>query len=318
MIGNIGLCCFFVHIFDSMREYIKEIGWYNVMADKMTRRSFFKKSMGSFVALAAIGTGGFFYARDIEPKYLQVIHHNIIKPQLPHSFHNLKVVQFSDTHLGFHYDLNELKKLMNKINSFQPDLILFTGDLMDKPNEYPYINQISPILSKLHASIGKFAIYGNHDHGGYGSDIYREIMEESGFEVLLNESKKVTINNESIYISGIDDAMLGKPNFQTTFADIPNDGYHIFLSHAPDLADEASQYHVDFQFSGHSHGGQIQIPFIGALVKPPFGEVYYEGFYDVGDEKPLKLYVNRGIGTTRLPFRFLCRPELTIFTLKSQ
>src|SRR5699024_2934241 len=99
---------------------------------------------------------------------------------------------------------------------------------------------------------------------------------------------------------------------------IPTDSYKILLSHAPDLADEAALFNIHLQLSGHSHGGQIKIPFVGAIVKPPYAEKYYEGFYKIGDNPPLTLYVNRGIGTTRLPFRFLSRPELTVFTLVSE
>ncbi len=95
--------------------------------------------------------------------------------------------------------------------------------------------------------------------------------------------------------------------------------FKILLSHAPDLADQTIQYGVEWQLSGHSHGGQIKIPFVGALVTPPFAEKYTEGFYQINKlGKSLSLYVNRGIGTTRLPFRFLSKPEITVFRLVAQ
>lgn len=288
------------------------------MEKKVTRRKFIKRTIGSLFSAVIAGTGGYYYARDIEPKFLQINEHTIKHAAIPPNFHNLTIVQFSDIHLGFHYDLNQLTTLIKKINSYSPDLIFFTGDLMDEPNKYEEIEQIPGILSELKASIGKFSIYGNHDHGGYGSDIYRTVMEKSGFDLLLNESRKVEKDSDTIYISGIDDAMLGKPDIQTAVANIPPESYNILLSHAPDLADTAKNFHVNLQLSGHSHGGQIQLPFFGALVTPPFGEKYYEGFYEIGEENPITVYVNRGIGTTRLPFRFLCRPELTIFTLQSE
>ncbi|MDQ0270669.1 metallophosphoesterase [Cytobacillus purgationiresistens] len=288
------------------------------MTNKVSRRKFIKRVFGSLFTAIAAGAGGFFYARDIEPKLLEINQHTIKHPSIPKSFHNIKIVQFSDIHLGFHYDLTQLKKLINKINEFEPEIIIFTGDLMDEPNKYNRTEMVAPLLSELKASIGKYSIYGNHDHGGYGSDIYKTIMNEAGFDLLLNESRIIKNEDEKIYLSGIDDAMLGRPDIKAAVADIPNDSYHIFLSHAPDLADGASSFNVNLQLSGHSHGGQIQVPFIGALVKPPYGERYYEGFYEIGQTDPLLLYVNRGIGTTRLPFRFLCRPELSVFTLQSE
>ncbi|WP_391558388.1 metallophosphoesterase [Robertmurraya sp.] len=290
------------------------------MNTKMSRRRFLKRGIGTILTgIVAVGGGGF-YAREIEPKLLTIKKHTITHPMIPNGFNGFKILQFSDTHVGFQYDLTQLKELVNKINSLEPDMILFTGDLMDTPNQYAEINSIAPILKNLHAPFGSFAIYGNHDHGGYGSDLYRNVMKEAGFTLLLNEAHQVSLlTNESLYIAGIDDAMLGRPDIQATLESIPNEAYTILLSHAPDLADQAANIgNVQLQLSGHSHGGQIQIPFLGAIIKPPFAKKYYEGFYQIGQtSNPLTLYVNRGLGTTRLPFRFLSPPEITLFTLQT-
>ncbi len=286
------------------------------MPKKMSRRAFLKRTLGLFLTTFGLGFGGYYYAREIEPKLLDIKYHKIYNKSIPKSFENFKIVQFSDTHLGFQYDLNQLKTLVQKINQLKPDVIFFTGDLMDKPNKYSQANQIVPILQELHAPFGKFTIYGNHDHGGYGSDIYKTIMEEANITVLLNSSSELkSIDGSSIYIIGIDDPMLGRPDIKMAIDRIPSDSYKILLSHAPDLADGAASFNIHLQLSGHSHGGQIKIPFIGAIVKAPYAEKYYEGFYEIGETSPLTLYVNRGIGTARLPFRFFCRPELTVFTL---
>ncbi|MBU8877630.1 metallophosphoesterase [Bacillus sp. FJAT-29790] len=288
------------------------------MPKKVSRRSFLKSAFGSLFAAVGIGGGGYYYAREIEPKRLEITHHQISHKAIPPSFNDFKIVQFSDTHLGFQYDLHQFKTLAKKINQLEPDVIFFTGDLMDEPNKYQEANQIIPFLEELRAPFGKFAIYGNHDHGGYGSDIYKSIMEQANFSLLLNSQQRIKLlDGSSIYVIGIDDAMLGSPDIQTAINGIPSDSFKILLSHAPDLADGASAFNIQLQLSGHSHGGQIKIPFAGALVKPPFAENYHEGFYKIGNT-PLTLYVNRGIGTTRLPFRFLSRPELTVFTLASK
>jgi len=285
---------------------------------KITRRSFLKRTFSSFLAMIGIGGGGYYYAHEIEPKLLDVTDYKISNKKIPLSFHNFKIVQFSDTHLGFQYNASQLQKLVQKINTLKPDVIFFTGDLMDTPNKYGEISQVISILKELKAPFGKFAIYGNHDHGGYGSNIYKNAIEESGFTLLLNSHSVIQKKDGSkIYVVGIDDAMLGNPNIEKALAGVQPDSYKILLSHAPDLADDAASYNFQLQLSGHSHGGQIKIPFFGALVKVPFAEKYHEGFYEIGDT-PLELYVNRGIGTTRLPFRFLSKPELTVFTLASE
>jgi uncharacterized protein len=289
------------------------------MAKNQTRRTFLKRTLGSFLTVLGLSSGGYLYANRIEPSLLDIQELQIKHPLIPNSFDGIKMIQFSDTHLGFQYNLHQFNQLVNKINSLKPDIILFTGDLMDEPNQYTEINKLMPILKKLQAPLGKYCIFGNHDHGGYGSDIYRNIMETTDFSVLLNDSAPIKLSDGSIiYLLGIDDAMLGNPNISLTLKNVPKNSFKILLSHAPDLAETASLYPVQWQLSGHSHGGQIKIPFLGALVTPPFGKIYPEGLYSIGEHNPLSLYVNRGIGTTRLPFRFMSKPELTVFTLKSE
>ncbi|PLT28008.1 metallophosphoesterase [Peribacillus deserti] len=281
---------------------------------KKTRRSFIKSSLGALLSLAGTSIGGKYYAEQVEPRWLEVNSFTIAHKLIPKGFNSTKIVQFSDTHLGFQFQLEDLKSIILKINRLQPDIIFFTGDLMDAPHEYTRSGEIIPILRELKAPLGKFCVYGNHDHGGNGTDLYKSIMEKSGFTLLKNESKEIKLlNKERICISGIDEPMLGRPNVRRALAGT-RDTYQIMLSHAPDLADDIFNYEVHLQLSGHSHGGQVQIPFYGTLVTPPFAEKYPEGFYTINNQK---LYVNRGLGTTRLPYRFLSRPEITIFELQS-
>jgi uncharacterized protein len=288
------------------------------MPKKMKRRTFLKRTFGAILTVFGLGSGGYFYANRIEPSLLEITKFEIKHDLIPVSFNGVKIVQFSDTHLGFHYTVNQLKKLVEKINQLQPDLIFFTGDLLDEPNKYNEINKVAPILQELKATIGKFCIYGNHDHGGYGSEIYKNIMELSDFTVLLNESQLIKQQDGSfISLVGIDDRMLGTPNLELALSKVPESSFKLLLSHAPDVADEASAFQIHWQLSGHSHGGQVKIPFAGALVVPPFAQNYPEGYYLVGEINPMSLYVNRGIGTTRLPFRFMAKPELTVFTMIS-
>jgi uncharacterized protein len=290
------------------------------MKNKVSRRAFLKRTFGTALSVFGASYGGYFYAHEIEPRLLKVTNYTISHSDIPSAFNGFKIVQFSDTHLGFQYDMKQFKKTLTQISKLNPDVIFFTGDLMDAPNQFPYTEEIIPLLKNLEAPFGKFAIYGNHDHGGYGSNIYKNIMKQANFHLLLNESAKVELmDGSNIHILGIDDAMLGKPNFETTIQNIPNDAYKILLSHAPDLADTAVEFDIQLQISGHSHGGQIQIPFYGALITPPYAKKYREGFYEVrSNQSTLSLYVNRGIGTTRLPFRFLSVPEVTLFTLQAQ
>jgi uncharacterized protein len=291
------------------------IGWI-IMNDQDTRRGFLKRAYRLTIGMIFTIFFGYTYSRFIEPKQLQITYHDIHSSLIPPSFNDIKILQFSDTHIGHYYDLNQLKELITTINSLEPDVVLFTGDLIDAPNQYPNPESIIPYLKAIKSLHGKFAIYGNHDHGGYGTESYKLIIEQSEFTLLKNSFLPLTIEDSSIYIAGLDDFMLGRPDFEETLGKIPKDSFTIFLAHEPDVAKVSQAYPIDLQLSGHSHGGQIQIPFYGPIVTPPFGTEYFEGFYKIGD-KPLSLYVNRGVGTTRVPFRFLSKPEITMFTLKS-
>lgn len=286
------------------------------MENKFTRRTLLKKSFAGIVTAAIFANGGYFYARKIEPRLLTVSRINFFHRDIPAGFNRFKIVLFSDTHIGFHFELQHLEQIIGRINSLNPDLILFAGDLMDEPDKCEHAAKIISILEKLSAPFGKFAVFGNHDHGGYGTNLYKNIMKSSGFQLLINQASEISLpDNERIYIAGIDEPMLGKPDLTTALNAVPDSSFKILLSHAPDLADYAVNYNVQLQLSGHSHGGQVKLPLVGPLVKPPFARKYYEGLYTIENGKGLYLYVNRGIGTTRLPFRFLCRPEITVLTL---
>ncbi|WP_342430427.1 metallophosphoesterase [Neobacillus sp. FSL H8-0543] len=287
------------------------------MAKKMKRRTFLKSTFGTILTVLGLSSGGYLYANRIEPSLLEINTLEIKHRLIPNGFDEIKILQFSDTHLGFQYNVSQFQKLITKMNELEPDLIVFTGDLLDEPNKFNQINQIVPLLTKLKAPLGKYCIFGNHDHGGYGSKIYQNIMETANFTILLNDSKAIEAKDGSkIYLIGIDDRMLGRPDLQLAQQHVPDNVFKILLSHAPDVADEAANHQIPWQLSGHSHGGQVQIPFIGALIIPPYAQNYPEGYYSIGEKDPLSLYVNRGIGTTRLPFRFMAKPELTLFTLK--
>ncbi|WP_036781003.1 metallophosphoesterase [Pontibacillus chungwhensis] len=287
------------------------------MSKPITRRTFMKRLFGSVLSLFGIGGGTYYYARHIEPSMLTVQEEVIESSRIPSSFHNKRILQFSDTHIGFHYDLAQFEKLVTSIQAQQPDLLLFTGDLIDAPDEVPTLTfeKVATILSRLDAPMGKFWIYGNHDHGGYGTEIIADTMKKAGFQLLQNSQTLIEEQGNQILLAGLDDVMLGRPNIANALQGRERDFFTLLLCHEPDYAESVKQYEVDVQLSGHSHGGQVQIPFIGHLITPPLAERYVEGWYKTGNY-PLSIYVSRGIGTTREPYRFLCRPEYTIHTLK--
>jgi uncharacterized protein len=258
------------------------------------------------------------YARKMEPSMLEVKEIDIYVPNMPGELHQKKIVQLSDVHLGENYSLQQLEEVVCIVNEQDADLVMFTGDLIDHFGQYREVQKIAPILSRIKAPIGKFAIYGNHDHGGGGSRAYKEIMKNAGFDLLVNDIRRVSISEETkVNIVGLDDLLLGKIEIENTLKHIKKEEFTLVLAHEPDVADKVKEYPVHLQLSGHSHGGQIQLPFIGPIITPKYAEKYVDGLYTLqGKVQQLQLYVNRGLGTTRLPFRFLCKPEITVLTLK--
>jgi uncharacterized protein len=285
--------------------------------ESMNRRSFLKKIFGSTLAIFGMTGSTYYYARNIEPNLLTINKEIIESDRIPASFNGFKIIQFSDTHIGFHYTLEQFQDLAEKINSLQPDLLVFTGDLVDRPNQYNWTPKLTEILANLQAPKGKFWIYGNHDHGGYGTEVIQSVMGQANFKLLKNSHQAIEQDVDRIILIGIDDVMLGSPNLTKALENTNPDLFTILLAHEPDFADIAQKHPIDVQLSGHSHGGQVRLPFVGHLYTPIYAEKYVDGKYAFESSK-MNLYVSRGIGTTRLPYRFLCKPEITLFTLKSK
>lgn len=251
------------------------------------------------------------YSIFIEPKLLVVKDYGVVIDR----GREIKVIQFTDTHLGEFYSLEQLKKAVKKINSLNPDIVVFTGDLIDNAYKYEEKNKISEVLKEINASIGKYAIYGNHDYGGGAVRYYRTIIEKSGFKVLRNSKETINIGNKKINIFGVDDKLLGNFSVDKTMNGINKKDINLLLLHEPDLIDKFKSYPIDLALSGHSHGGQVYVPFYGPIVKNVLAEKYNKGFYEINNSRFTKLYVNTGMGNTKLPFRFFNIPEISMFKI---
>lgn len=262
----------------------------------------------------------FIYSVAIEPSLLIVKKYsisesgNLVKNDTVKSeSESIKVVQISDTQIGSFYSTKNLKKVANKINALNPDIIVFTGDLIDYSNKNPDIDEITTILSSMNARLGKFSVFGNHDYMYKLPRYYRQIMKNSNFNLLINENKKIKLTDDKyINILGVDEILNGNPNIKYLEKIIDKNHFNLLLAHEPDLVDMLSKNSMNLVLSGHSHGGQIRVPFKGALVTPPYGRKYTKGFYEINGNN---LYVSSGLGSTKLPFRFLNVPEIVEFNI---
>lgn len=273
----------------------------------ITRRQFLARGAAAVIGAGLLTSG---YAWLGEPNWLDVTKLDLKFNNLPSAFSGLKVVHFSDTHLGFNKDAADLTRLAEHISKVEPDLICFTGDIVDSDAE-DLIDSV-PILASLNAPLGKYAILGNHDFKN--TKLISELWKSAGFRLLRNESYLLKRGGAVMAVTGLDDLLHGKPDPAKAFAGVPEGTFNLLLMHEPDYADTAQDYSVHLQLSGHSHGGQIRVPILGAPFTPYGSLKYINGLYYT-DAKAMPVYVNRGFGETYMPFRFLCRPELTVLTL---
>ncbi|MFK4925807.1 metallophosphoesterase [Lactococcus garvieae] len=251
-----------------------------------------------------------FYAWKVEPF---LVHVNHVELGTKNERTPLNVVQISDLQVSEYYETNRLDKVIEKVNAQKPDILLFTGDLFDNYSKYP--EQRAPMIEKLKAfkaNIGKYAVWGNHDYGGGAVRVYEDVMSAGGFTVLRNQGETLTLSDgRQVFLGGLDDSLLGNPSVSDTLAYRQNYDYAITMTHEPDVADAFIGTDTQLVLAGHSHGGQVWIPFYP--IKNVLAEKYTRGLYQL--DAITQLYVNTGIGTTSIHARFAVIPEVTQFTI---
>jgi predicted MPP superfamily phosphohydrolase len=248
---------------------------------------------------------------------------------LPDSFKGLKIVQISDLHLaGFYNHRSYIRHVVDRVNGLEPDLILFTGDMVHNFSEEvdPFID----ILGGLKAPLGKFAVLGNHDYGHYFNwdsaaeeeanlEKVKEQIRAAGFDLLLNENRTLSLNGHSLEIIGVENwgkqPFPQKGDLQKAMEGTDTRNVKILLSHDPSHWDlqVRDREKIPLTLSGHTHGMQFGIE-IGNFKWSPSRWTYkhWAGLYS---ENGQYLYVNRGLGFTGFPGRVGIRPEITLITL---
>ncbi len=249
------------------------------------------------------------YARKIEPKWFEITQHEIALPQLDRAFNGYRIVQISDLHAGDGTSRTQLEKVMAAVNDQKPDLVVITGDHVTRiPKQHL---ELLDTLAQLHPRDRTISVLGNHDVSDDPAPL-RQVLDRAG--VLLLENTIYTLNRQgaTLHIAGVGDVFYGQAKLDRVLAQLPATGAAILLVHEPDFADEtAATGRFGLQLAGHSHGGQIRIPFFDGYM-PSLAEKYPIGRYQVGK---MIQYTNRGIGISKLPARFNCRPEISVFNL---
>jgi hypothetical protein len=286
------------------------------MKQKFSRRDFLK--MAGYLSLVsfATGIGGVRYGMYVEPDTMDVKEVEIKLPRLPRQFSGYRIVQFSDLHMGGWMDGGRLRKVVDLVKQQQPDLVVITGDFFNGPvwggNLVRAAEELVVELSRLTADVTTLGVLGNHDYWSDAGEV-RKALERCGVIEIGNGFYSLEREGQELHIAGVDDVWYGNDDLDAVLSKLPSTGEAILLAHEPDFADiSAKSGRFGLQLSGHSHGGQIVLPFLGAPVLPRLGRKYPNGLYKVGD---MWQYTNRGVGMADLPIRFNCPPEITVFTL---
>lgn len=282
-----------------------------------TRRTFFKTAVCSVAALAVYGT-------EIDRHWLETTPYEVHLPGLPAEFDGFRVLQLSDIHIDEFTEPYFVRDTVDHINRLAPDAVLITGDFVTHqlfPRKFAEGSawQCANILSKLKCPL-RYAIFGNHDVM-VGENIVAEALEDNGITLLRNWYVPLERGKARIWLAGLDDPVEGRPDPEVAIPEFirnrPNEPV-ILMCHAPDYANSLVHHpagqSVRLMLSGHTHGGQIRIPFMPLTHLPPLGRIYVEGWFDLGS---MQLHVNRGLGTVGIPVRFRCPPQLSLHTLRS-
>lgn len=260
----------------------------------------FRRLLLCAAVLLVLAGGIYCYARYIEPVRLSVETLRIDNAGLAKK---VRIAVFSDVHLGNEKDTQDLRELVEEINAQNPDVVVFLGDFYDNYEQYTGDPEAdAEALGGIAAPV-RLAVWGNHDMGGGAHRVYPEVLEQAGFTLLENDS--AALPELGLCFVGAADTIFGQPDVEGLRSDSL---YNILLVHEPDFALEVSG--VPLQLSGHSHGGQVFLPLIGAPHLPLGSQVYVRGLYEKEDGG--KVYVNRGIGMSILPYRLGSVPELTL------
>ena len=253
------------------------------------------------------------WARFISTRGIVIKEVKVDATTLPDEYDGLKIVHFTDIHYGSTINKKEMEHIVETINNQNADIVIFTGDLVEQGvqlNENE-VNELTDLLNKIDAKIEKYVVKGNHD---FDHNYFDNIIPKTNF-VLLNNSYDYFYkdSNIPIVIAGLDDYWKGKPDYKSAFSflqDFEEQPYTILLLHEPDQVDELGEYKFNIAFAGHSHLGQVRLPFLGALYTPYGARKYTDSHYLINGND---LYIDGGLGTSTLKLRFFNKPSISLY-----
>lgn len=261
----------------------------------------------------------YIYARYVGTKGLTIREYNIKSENIPASFDGFSIVQFSDLELGTTFFVQDVTKLVEKINSLNPDLVVFTGDIVAPNHSLTSDEQeeLTRELAKIDSNIGLYSVRGDDDQY---TDVYNQVMAGAGFKDISNTYELIYYKGLTpIVIYGLDSLNAGIQDYDKTFSYPSSEEdttymatYRILLAHEPDTASEIEEYNISLMLSGHSHNSEINIPYIKDLYNIKGASHFYNEYHKVNGTD---LYISSGLGTSKFKVRLFSKPSISIFRL---
>ncbi|MBN1579935.1 MAG: metallophosphoesterase [Anaerolineae bacterium] len=273
---------------------------------RISRRRFIKWACAA-VVLGLVPS----YPVFIERYIIVVNRYRILVPNLPEAFSGFRIVHLTDLHYGKLVPLGVIRYVVSKANQIARDLVVCTGDYVHERRTTDEIDRVWPLLADLTAPAGVYATLGNHDHWA-DTDRSQYWLDKTG-QNLRHRTVSIAKGGQRVWFSGAGDLYEDHVNLDRLLADIPDGDCRIVLAHNPDTADTPFSARVDLMLSGHTHGGQINIPFVGPPVLPVKNKTYSSGLKF--SPRGMPVFISRGIGWAVYPVRFNCLPEIAVLEL---
>lgn len=271
----------------------------------MTRRTFLRLAVSSGAGLIVS------YSFFIERYIVQVNEYRVPVPNLPEEFSGFRIVHLTDLHYGFLVPMKLMKWVVHKSNGLRKDLTVCTGDYVLQGSDTKQVDEIWPVLSGLEARKGVFSVQGNHD---YWADAEKSLYwAEKAGQNLRGKVRAFERNGKRIWFAGGGDFAHDHLDFDNLLSGIPEKDCRIVLVHNPDSADSEYTVRTDLIIAGHTHGGQVRLPFLGAPILPVRNKNYSHGIRK--SEKNTTVFISKGIGWSICPVRFNCYPEIAVLEL---
>ncbi|HET6933999.1 MAG TPA: metallophosphoesterase [Candidatus Angelobacter sp.] len=279
----------------------------------ISRRSFLKAA-----GAACIGVP--LYASEVSRHEISIERHTIRINRLPEPFHGLKIVQISDFHYAEFTEPYFLRDMVDHVNRLKPDAVFLNGDFVTDGYVFSHARNrqfaysCAEILNGIHCPV-RYSVLGNHD-STFAEAAVMDALKINGLNLLDNRYEPLERDGRRLWIGGTGDAIWRKMRLDDAIPPTSRKDNEplILMVHEPDVLPLVARRKADLLLSGHTHGGQVRFPFLPAMHLPPLGRKYVEGLLRLG---PTQLYVNRGVGTVGLPFRFNCPPEIAVLTLET-